>query len=91
MQYKYLEAVSGQKTPYLRFRFRSIIGSYTGNVDYMRIYLPDDLGSQPFSPVNNANDMVAQFLPALSSGDRDFGVGFFSRCRRLTSSSRYYL
>ena len=68
MQYKYLEAITGQQTPYLRFRFRSIIGSYTGSYDYLRIYLPDNLAQEPFSPVNNHNDLVCQFLPATSSG-----------------------
>ena len=91
MQYKYLEAITGQQTPYLRFRFRSIIGSYTGSYDYLRIYLPDNLAQEPFSPVNNHNDLVCQFLPATSSGDRDFSVGFSSRGTVKTASSAYYI
>ena len=91
LQYRYIEAVAGQKTPYLRFRFRAIISSHTGTYDRLRIYLPDDLAQQPFTPVNSHSNMVAQFLPALSGGDRDFSVGWASEAYVLTASSRYYI
>ena len=91
MQYKYLQAVSGQKTPYLRFRFRAAVSSHTSQNDYLRVYLEDNLGTEPFSPVNNQSNLVAQFMPALGPGDRDFGVGFSSRGTIKTSSSAYYI
>lgn len=87
-QYRYLDAVANQKTPYLRFRFTATITSSTAS-DILRIYLPDDLATQPYSPVNNKNDLVCQFLPALSPGDRDFSVGLFSIGTVSSQSSAY--
>jgi len=89
LQYRYLEAVSGQTTPYLRFRFRAIQGS-SGYEDNIRIYLPDNLAQQPYTPVNNQNGLVVQFMPALSAGDRDFSVGFFGDGYLKVSGSAYY-
>ena len=89
MQYRYLEAVTNQKTPYLRFRFRAIVGA-SGQEDNLRIYLPDNVAQRAYTPVNNLNGLVVQFMPALSAGDRDFSVGFFGDGYLKNSGSAYY-
>lgn len=82
--------MSGQTTPYLRFRFTQVRSCSTVD-DRLYIYLPDDLAQQPYTPVHNNNHLVVQFLPALSAGDSDFSVGFFSDGYLKTSSSKYYI
>jgi len=55
------------------------------NSDVFYIYLPDNTAQRPYTPVNNMNNLVVQFLPALSS-DRDFSVGTFADAQLLSSS-----
>ena len=85
-----MDAVANQKTPYLRFRFTQPYGSSTSN-DVFYINLPDNTAGRAFTPVNNNNNLVVQFLPALSS-DRDFSVGTFADARLIDSGccSYYY-
>ena len=90
LQYKYLEAVSGQTTPYMKFRFRSPTTSHTSYTDYMRVILEDWLGYQAFTPINNSSNLVAQFLPALGPGDSDFGVGFSARATLQHNGNNRY-
>jgi hypothetical protein len=58
--------------------------SSTIHSDVFYIYLPDNAAQRPYTPVNNFNNLVVQFLPALSS-DRDFSVGTFADAQLLTS------
>ena len=86
-QWKFLEAVTGQKTQYIKFRFTQVVTSST-NSDEFWVYLHDDQSQQPFSPVNSFSNVVVQFLPALS-GDSDFSIGQYAQATLTTSSSRY--
>ena len=88
VQYRFLDAVTAQKTPYLRFRFTLPVGSSTSS-DVFNIYLQDNTAQRPYTPVNNLNNLVVQFLPALS-WDRDFSVGTFGDAQLINSGSVYY-
>jgi hypothetical protein len=72
----------------LRFRFTASVSS-TSYSDVLYITLPSNGAQQPFTPVNNNNDLIVQFLPALGPGDRDFSVGFFSDAILTTSGSQF--
>lgn len=76
-QYKYLQAISGQTTPYIKFRFTAPISS-SGSRDIYYIYLPNNNAGQAFSPVTSGSNMIGQFLPAMSAGDSDFSIGAFA-------------
>lgn len=91
LQYRYLEGVAGQTTPYLRFRYTQVIyASATDREDRLVIYLPDNTANRPFTPVNNNNDLVVQFLQAMGPGDRDFSVGLSGTGYLRNDGSKYY-
>lgn len=67
--------MSGQTTPYIKFRFTATITS-TASGDILRIYLPSNAAQQAYSPVTSGSNLICQFLPAVSY-DRDFSVGVY--------------
>jgi hypothetical protein len=88
VQHRFLDAIASQRTPYLRFRFTLPVTS-TIYSDVFYIYLSDNTAARPFIPVNNRNNLVVQFLPALSS-DRDFSVGTFADAQLIDSGCCSY-
>jgi len=69
--------VSGQTTPYIKFRFTAADTS-SGSGDILRIYLPSNAAQQAYTPVTSGSNLICQFLPAVSY-DRDFSVGVYSQ------------
>ena len=84
-QYRYLDAKSGQETPYLRFRF-TIPYAHDGISDRIDISLhtTTTLASQ-----HSTTQLIAQFLPAVSA-ERDFSIGFYGQVARHTDGSGHY-
>jgi hypothetical protein len=88
LQYRFLDAVAGQTTPYLRFRFTAPTAScYTCN-DTISLVISSSNG-QPYKPKTSTTNIVVQFLPALSS-DRDFSVGVSADATLIWSGSWLY-
>lgn len=87
-QYIFKQAISGQSTQYLKFRFTAPPAiSTTGDLFY--IYLAGTAGTA-FSPMTSGSNVIAQFLPSMGAGDRDFSIGTFSECTLDTSGTYYY-
>ena len=86
-QYRFLEAVSSQTTPYVRFRF-TVPSGHDGVNDKIRLYLHQ---TSALSSRNSNSQLIGQLLPAVSA-ERDFSVGYYMRCSKLTdgSSNHYY-
>ena len=80
-QVRFLEAVSGQTTPYFRFRLRSEAG-WDGSGDWFRVHLRS---TTTFSS-RNTNTMTCQFLPAVSA-ERDFSVGYYGECYKTSDGN----
>jgi hypothetical protein len=55
----------------------------------MYIYLPSNAAQQPYTPVTSNNNLICQFLPAVSF-DRDFSVGMFGQGTLLNTGSQFY-
>jgi hypothetical protein len=75
IQYRFLQAVTSQSTQYLKFRLTSPMTN-SGSSDKIQIWLPDNTAGRPFTPKTSGNNMICQFLPAMSA-DQDFTVGIF--------------
>lgn len=89
VQYRYLEAVTGQTTQYIKFRFNQV-QVCSSSSDILYIYLTGSSAGTPFTPVTSGSNVIAQFLPALNSGDRDFSIGYFAECTLGNSGGYYY-
>lgn len=69
-QMRYLEAVSGQSTPYFRMRM-TLTNSFDGSNDWVRIFLKQ---TSTFTTLNSNSNLICQFLPAVSA-EKDFAIG----------------
>ena len=83
-QWRYLEAVSGQTTPYLRMRLRVDQGYDGDDSDYTILYLKS---STVFVP-SDTNHIKVFLLPAVSA-ERDFGIGYYAKGRKVADGSYY--
>lgn len=84
-QYRFLEAVAGQTTPYLRFRIRVHLG-HNGISDKIRIYLHT---TTTLSSINSNSQLICQLLPAVSA-ERDFSIGYYGLCKKSSSGGHHY-
>lgn len=80
IQYKYLEAVTGQTTKYLKFRMVGPRTSSNGE-DTLMISLPSNSGSQAFIPPSGTStQLIGQLLPVYGlNTDNDYSVGMLAR------------
>lgn len=62
-QVRYLEAVSGQSTPYFRMRM-TLTNSFDGSNDWVRIFLRS---TTTFTSLTTSSNLCCQFLPAVSA------------------------
>ena len=86
-QYRYLEAVSGQATPYFRMRM-TLTNSFDGSNDWVRIFLKQ---TSTFTSLTTSSNLICQFLPAVSA-ERDFAIGIYGECYKTTDGNgdHYY-
>jgi hypothetical protein len=89
-QYKFLQAIAGQSTQNIKFRFTCPITS-SQNSDVYYIYLPSGGAGQPFTPKTSGSNVIGQFLPAMAPGDRDFSIGSFAQCSLISNYYACYL
>lgn len=71
-QFRYLEAVPGQTTPYFRIRM-TITRTMDGDGDLVRVYTKS---TTIFDSVNTGTNLICQILPAVSA-ERDFSIGYY--------------
>jgi len=92
-QKRFIEAATGAKTPYVRFRV-DIPETVDGSGDNIEIILSGNAATTAYSSQNSNSHMICQLLPATTTdGQRDFSVGLFAPCYKDTSTNphKYHL
>ena len=84
-QWRFLEAVAGQTTPYFRIRLTSE-NSFDGSGDWIRVHVRN---SPAFATRTSTSNLICQLLPAVSA-EKDFAIGYYAECSRTTSGSGHY-
>ena len=87
-QVRFLEAVSGQTTPYFRMRLTSenTFGA-TGSNNYIRVYTKS---TTVFKSSTSSDNLICMLLPAISA-EKDFTIGYYGECSRAAEGGTSYI